>query len=249
MRIGVMLWIVAACHLLPAAAWGQHAPPRRLLSAPAQSSDFTFGPANYQLADGTQQRPSWALDRIDQRTAPLDSSYAFANTATAVSIYVLDTGVRSKHVEFEKYTAQEPARGGASRVVDVYKATGSERYSDAGKDCSGHGTHVASVAAGVSSGVAKGAQIKAMRVLDCNGEVTSATLARSIEWLAEEADLPAVALVAMGELTAVPTVNAAIQRCANQSRLQTPETTRTCCHFDNFRKRPDACKADLYSAC
>lgn len=36
-------------------------------------------------------------------------------------------------------------------------------------DCDGHGTHVASTAAGRSVGVAKEASVVALRVLDCGG--------------------------------------------------------------------------------
>lgn len=37
------------------------------------------------------------------------------------------------------------------------------------QDCDGHGTHVASIAAGRSVGVAKEANVIGVRVLDCNG--------------------------------------------------------------------------------
>ena len=37
------------------------------------------------------------------------------------------------------------------------------------EDCSGHGTHIASVAAGNVFGVAKTAKIVSVRVLDCHG--------------------------------------------------------------------------------
>jgi subtilisin family serine protease len=37
-------------------------------------------------------------------------------------------------------------------------------------DCNGHGTHVASSAVGLSVGVAKGANVVGVRVLDCEGD-------------------------------------------------------------------------------
>ncbi|HZN20741.1 MAG TPA: S8 family peptidase, partial [Micromonosporaceae bacterium] len=40
---------------------------------------------------GTQPNPpSWGLDRIDQRSRPLDSSYTYPSTATNVHAYILD---------------------------------------------------------------------------------------------------------------------------------------------------------------
>ncbi len=43
-------------------------------------------------------------------------------------------------------------------------------------DCDGHGTHVASVAAGRTVGVAKEAKIVAVKVLDCDGSGTISTI-------------------------------------------------------------------------
>ena len=38
-----------------------------------------------------------------------------------------------------------------------------------GKDCNGHGTHCAGIAAGLVSGVAEDANLYSMRVLGCDG--------------------------------------------------------------------------------
>ena len=38
-----------------------------------------------------------------------------------------------------------------------------------GRDCNGHGTHVAALVAGKTYGVAKGATVYSMRVLSCSG--------------------------------------------------------------------------------
>ncbi|HET9517409.1 MAG TPA: protease inhibitor I9 family protein, partial [Actinoplanes sp.] len=46
-----------------------------------------------------QPDPVWGLDRIDQRSLPLSSSYE-SRSAAAVTAYVLDTGVRVGHAEF-----------------------------------------------------------------------------------------------------------------------------------------------------
>jgi len=43
-------------------------------------------------------------------------------------------------------------------------------------DCDGHGTHVASVAAGRTVGVAKEAKVVAVKVLDCDGIGTISTI-------------------------------------------------------------------------
>ena len=69
------------------------------------------------------------------------------------------TGIRSDHNEFEDRvmpTSYDP--------VDL--TTGSNQQ---GRDCQGHGTHVAALAAGKTFGVAKNATLHSMRVLSCSG--------------------------------------------------------------------------------
>ena len=43
---------------------------------------------------------SWGLDRIDQRQLPLDKRYDYGSDGSGVSVYILDTGIRTSHVEF-----------------------------------------------------------------------------------------------------------------------------------------------------
>ena len=77
-------------------------------------------------ADATQSNPPWGLDRIDQRSPPLNAIYTFNWTGAGVRAYVIDTGIRTAHTQF----------GG--RAANVFDAFGGN-----GQDCNGHGTHVA----------------------------------------------------------------------------------------------------------
>jgi hypothetical protein len=201
---------------------------RRLLftptiGPPTPPLTFTFNPGNYQITEGVHRQPSWALDRLDQGPLPLDGAFVYPNSAPSVSIYVLDTGVRASHVEFQTLA---PPASTPSRVTDVYKGAGMEEASTELQDCSGHGTHVASLAAGLSAGVAKRAQVKAMRVLSCKGTSTPATVVQAIDWLIEHATKPAVAVLAMGEVAKLPVVDHAIRRCAPIA----PLFLRVVCH-------------------
>ncbi|MEH0825783.1 MULTISPECIES: S8 family peptidase [unclassified Micromonospora] len=132
---------------------------------------------------GTQANPpSWGLDRIDQRNLPLNSSYTYPNTASNVRAYIIDTGVLFGHNDF----------GG--RAVSGFDAV------DGGSadDCNGHGTHVAGTVGGSSYGVAKGAQIVGVRVLNCQGSGTNAQVVAGIDWVTANAVKPAVANMSLG---------------------------------------------------
>ncbi|WP_084468317.1 S8 family serine peptidase [Actinokineospora inagensis] len=134
--------------------------------------------------EGEQPNPtSWGLDRIDQRTQPLDSSYHYSTTATNVTAYVVDTGIRVTHEDF----------GG--RAVWGTNTTGDGKD----EDCEGHGSHVAGTIGGTDYGVAKGVKLVAVKVLDCDGEGTSEGVAAGLDWVvANHVSGPAVANLSLG---------------------------------------------------
>lgn len=124
----------------------------------------------------------WFLSRIDQRTLPVDLHYTYCEKAADVYIYLIDTGVYHQHNEF--------ITDGVTRVMPGANLTGRDtNISPPGEPCGvgttefGHGTAVASIAAGNTFGVAKNAKIVPLRVMDCNGNVLSDWIAWALDWI------------------------------------------------------------------
>jgi len=109
----------------------------------------------------------WGLDRIDQRYLPLNERYEYVTPTTGVRIYVVDTGIRTTHVEF--------ATGRAIWGTNTIDTNDS--------DCYGHGTHVAGIAAGATVGVAKDVTVVAVKALDCSGSGTAGSVSLGIAWI------------------------------------------------------------------
>lgn len=139
--------------------------------------------------------PSWGLDRINQRTLPLDSTYSFASNGSGVDAYIVDTGILLTHTEF------------VGRV-----RAGFDAFSGTGNDCNGHGTHVAGTVAGTTHGVAPGASLIALRILDCAGSGNSSGLVTAIDWAIEDhTTTPAVMNLSLGGAFSA-SVNSAVDR-------------------------------------
>ena len=135
--------------------------------------------------DHTQKNPpTWGLDRVDRPGLPLDKNYTWPEPGGAgVTVYVIDTGIRITHKDF----------GG--RASYGWDFVGNDKSAN---DGNGHGTHVAGTVAGTRYGVAKKAEVVAVRVLDNAGSGTTAQVIAGIDWVTEHARKPAVANLSLG---------------------------------------------------
>jgi subtilisin family serine protease len=96
------------------------------------------------------QTVSFALDRIDQRDLPLDRTYKHFGTGAGVDVYVFDGGILETHPELA---------GRVRRGFDAFP--GEDRI------CNAHGTAVAGAIAGATLGVAPGAEIVDVKMVEC----------------------------------------------------------------------------------
>jgi subtilisin family serine protease len=182
----------AVLHVPPAAVHALEQNPNVIAIEPDR--EVTIGQV---LATSTQSDPPWGLDRIDQRDLPLSATYSWPRDGTGVTVYVVDTGIRSTHDDF----------GG--RVLPGFTS-----FNDGWgtEDCRGHGTHVAGTVGGATYGVAKGVTLRPVRVLDCNGSGTSSTVISGLDWIIghHQPGQPAVANLSLGG-TASSLIDVAVQ--------------------------------------
>ncbi|MFD3688078.1 S8 family peptidase [Nocardiopsis sp. NPDC058631] len=139
---------------------------------------------------------TWGQDRIDQEDLPLDGSYSTTGDGSGVFAYIIDTGIDASHPDFG---------GRASSAFDAYGGDGG--------DGNGHGTHVAGTIGSDSYGVAPGAELLGVKVLDDNGSGSYDDVVAGVDWVAENAGANSVANLSLGGPVS-PTLDEAVNNLA-----------------------------------
>jgi aqualysin 1 len=136
-----------------------------------------------KVAYAEAQKLPWGIDRVQ---ADRSSSKA-GNGSGAVSkvhAYIIDTGIY-RHADLNVVKHVNFARDGKNR------------------DCHGHGTHVAGIAAAKDNhravvGVAPGAPLTGVKVLNCSAKGTASGLIKGVDWVTAHAKKPAIANMSVG---------------------------------------------------
>ncbi|KAG8159736.1 hypothetical protein KVR01_010373 [Diaporthe batatas] len=119
----------------------------------------------------TQTRSTWSLGDLSHRSAG-STEYVYDRTAGAgTTAYVIDTGIRLSHAEFEGR-----ASFGYSVLTGSTEPVGDDYDTEVG-----HGTHVAGIIAGKRFGVAKKAKVIDVTIMGSGGGSIEAVLA-GIAW-------------------------------------------------------------------
>ena len=143
----------------------------------------------------------WGINKID---ADVSSTLAGnrLGMVSNVNVYVIDTGI-STH-----------------RDLNVIDRAAINTVKD-GKDydCDGHGTHVVGTVAAKDNsrdvvGVAPGAALTGVKVLNCSGSGTTSGVIAGIDWVTAKAKKPAVANMSLGG-GASKALDDAVRRSAN----------------------------------
>nr|WP_156877186.1 S8 family serine peptidase [Salinimicrobium terrae] len=141
-----------------------------------------------------QDYPIYGLDRIDQRDQLMDRAYSYTSAGTGVTAYIIDTGIRSTHSEFN---------GRVTLGYDFVLAYPDENdvlnSSDPGEDCHGHGTHVAGTVGGMTYGVAKDVNLVNLRVFGCTDGSPYSRIIHAVDWVTANAVKPAVVNMSLGD--------------------------------------------------
>eukprot|EP00300_Choanocystis_sp_HF-7_P013077 c1814_g1_i1.p1 GENE.c1814_g1_i1~~c1814_g1_i1.p1 ORF type:complete len:390 (-),score=40.91 c1814_g1_i1:59-1228(-) len=126
--------------------------------------------------------PSWGLGASSSSDATNPGYYDYPDHAgRGVSVYIIDTGIRTTHNDFEG------------------RAVWGERFGNGGyEDGNGHGTHCAGTAAGTSYGIAKEASLVAVGVLGPAGSGSYDDVVAGINWAADDCSGDCVGSMSLG---------------------------------------------------
>ena len=125
-----------------------------------------------QESPEVEKNAPWGLARISHRDSlsfGTFNKYLYTEDGgEGVDVYVIDTGTNVDHVDFE-------GRAHWGKTIPT---------GDVDEDGNGHGTHCSGTIAGKKFGVAKKANVYAVKVLGSNGSGSMSDVVKGVEWAA-----------------------------------------------------------------
>ncbi|GGO97242.1 hypothetical protein GCM10012280_58600 [Wenjunlia tyrosinilytica] len=153
----------------------------------------------------------WNLDRLDQRTRPLDGRFTTRSAGAGVHVYVIDTGLDIGHAQFS---------GRASLGADFVGEPDAGDCFDGGG--LGHGTFVAGIIGGKKYGVAPKAKIVRVQAIKCEegsggpapaaSGASDASIVKAVKWVTLHARRPAVVNMSLNLDKRSAALDSAVQR-------------------------------------
>ena len=129
-----------------------------------KENEFILMGSESTINSSSWKESAWHLDKIGQVTMLNNTNTTL--TGKGVDVYILDSGVHYEHKEF----GGRALYAGCDPIDKLY------HQNQAGRDCEGHGTHVAGLVGGSGLGVANGVTLFSVRILNCGLEATEASL-------------------------------------------------------------------------
>jgi len=149
-----------------------------------------------------EQHVPWGVTRVSADPSRVPSIDEVGRLEVkGVTVYVIDTGIDGSNPDLN-LVRQVNFVGGADT------------------DCNGHGTHVAGIIGARDNdigvrGMAPGVALVGVKVVDCGGEGTSASIIKGIDWTAAVATGPSVVNLSVGGGVS-PVLDAAVRAASAQ---------------------------------
>jgi len=133
------------------------------------------------------QRYNWGIERIAHRTINFFENIRFTRNGAGTRVFVIDTGVQSNHDELR-------GRVSPTYRFDAFRSVGDPLYGEPSTEVGydgvnvitdDHGTHVASIAAGSTVGVAPGATVISVRAFSNFAPSTTENLLDAVDWVVQ----------------------------------------------------------------
>jgi len=135
----------------------------------------------------------WHLDRIDQPDLPLNGHFESTYGGSGVLIYVVDSGILKTHQEFRTDNGTRVGLGAdciTPTLESLLDQQGTFKVlcedSEDPFDDNSHGTHVAAIAAGSCTGIAKYSTIIPVKVIGMDGTGSHSILIAGLNWIHQD---------------------------------------------------------------